>query len=164
MAEIGLYSGRCRGSQTALELYDKVERMLAVQKVTKITYELNDMCETVVSLSQKRDKLVESMQELNLKVDHLKRVQRYKLVEVNPQAKPKLGPLKRIDDEYEGMSQLDAVQIHPDIGGSKQRKADESQKVPKKDIQSTEEVIGDQTEVTELMQEFVMKCQKFTKM
>ena len=160
IAEIGLYSGRCRGSQTALELYDKVKRMLAIQKVTKINYELNEMCETVVSLSQKRDKLLESMQELNLKVDHLKRVQRYKLVEVNTQVRPKLGPLKRIDDEYEGFSQLDAVQIDPHIGGSKRNKSDESQKVPKKYFQSTKEVIVDQMEVTQLMQEFVDEVPK----
>ena len=160
MAEIGLYSGRCRGSQTALELYDKVERMLAIQKVTKINYELNQMCEAVVSLSQKRDKLLESMEELNLKVDHLKRVQRYKLVQVNTQVRPKLGPLKRIDDEYEGFSQIDAVEIDPHIGGSKRNKSDESQKVPKKDIQSTKEVIVDQMEVTELMQEFVDEVPK----
>ena len=70
--EIGQYKGYKKGVVTAVELFQQIEKRLLIEKAELFTTELNDMCEIISSLSIRRDKLLATMETMNMEVDYLK--------------------------------------------------------------------------------------------
>ena len=71
-AEIGQYKGYKRGLLTAVELFQQIEKQLLIEKAEQFTSELNDMCEIISSLTVRRDRLLSTMEMMNMEVDYLK--------------------------------------------------------------------------------------------
>ena len=70
--EIGQYKGYEKGLVTAVELFQKIEKRMLIEKAELFTNELNEMCEIISSLSIRRDKLLARMETMNMDVDYLK--------------------------------------------------------------------------------------------
>ena len=70
--EIRQYKTYKKGVVTAVELFQQIEKRLLVEKAEQFTIELNDMCEIISSLSIRRDKLLTTMETMNMEVDYLK--------------------------------------------------------------------------------------------
>ena len=69
------------------------------------------MCEIISSLSIRRDKLLTTMETMNMEVDYLKRFKRYEITEIDPQVCPKLGPIIRARDEFLSSPRLQIPKI-----------------------------------------------------
>ena len=80
--EIGQYKGYKKGVVTAVELFQQIEKRLLIEKAELFTTELNDMCEIIFSLSIRRDKLLATMETMNMEVDYLKRFNGTKLLKL----------------------------------------------------------------------------------
>ena len=57
---------------TAVELFQQIEKQLLIEKAEQFTTELNDMCEIISSLTVRRDRLLSTMEMMNMEVDYLK--------------------------------------------------------------------------------------------
>ena len=69
------------------------------------------MCEIISSLSIRRDKLLATMETMNMEVDYLKQFKRYEITEIDPKVHPKVGPLIRARDEYLSSPRLQIPKI-----------------------------------------------------
>ena len=92
---IGIYYGHTK--VTARRLYKKVEKRLSIEQVTQLTEQLNEMCETVSSLLIRKNKIIEQMELLHMSVDHLKYIEKYRVVEIDSTT-PKLAALTRAEE------------------------------------------------------------------
>ena len=108
IGEISQYYGRTKGSITGAKLYEKVAKRLAIEKATKVTNELDDICKTIQSLTIRKNKLLESMQELNMEIDHLKQ-EKYRITEVDYNIAPKLAPLRRVAESMKRDTKKDTL-------------------------------------------------------
>ena len=109
--EIGQYKGYKKGVVTAVELFQQIEKRLLIEKAELFTTELNDMCEIISSLSIRRDKLLATMETMNMEVDYLKRFKRYEITEIDSKVHPKVGPLIRARDEFLSSPRLQIPKI-----------------------------------------------------
>ena len=109
--EIGQYKGYKKGIVTAVELFQQIEKRLLIEKAEQFTNELNEMCEIISSLSIRRDKLLTTMETMNMEVDYLKRFKRYEITEIDPKVHPKIGPLIRARDEFLSSPRLQIPKI-----------------------------------------------------
>ena len=99
MGEVAKYYGRNTGSLTAATLYKKVAKRISIEKATCITDALDDISEAVQSLMEKKDKLVETMDELNFEVDVVKNRQKFVVVLSDEYAKLKLAAVRHIEGD-----------------------------------------------------------------
>ena len=99
IAEIARYYGCMTGSITAVQAYAATGKRIAIEKATQITEELDDICETVKLLMEKKDKLIETMDDLNFEVDHVKYRQKYVVVSSVEYVRPKLAAVRRIQED-----------------------------------------------------------------
>ena len=109
--EIWQYKGYKKGVVTAVELFQQIEKRLLIEKAELFTTELNDMCEIISSLSIRRDKLLATMETMNVEVDYLKRFKWYEITEIDSKVHPKVGPLIRARDEFLSSPRLQIPKI-----------------------------------------------------
>ena len=109
--EIGQYKGYKKGVVTAVELFQQIEKRLLIEKAELFTNELNEMCEIISSLSIRRDKLLATMETMNMEVDYLKRFKQYEITEIDQKVHPKVGPLIRARDEFLSSPRLQIPKI-----------------------------------------------------
>ena len=131
--EIAIYRGRMTGSITAVKAYEAIGRRICTEKASNITDALDDICESVQLLMQKKDKIVETMSSLNFEVDHVKYRQKYVVVSAPDYVRPKTAAVRRMQEES-------------DI-------REKSQTQPKKD--NTDDIVITGEEMGSLVKEFV---------
>ena len=68
---------------------------MLIEKAEQFTTELNDMCKIIFPLTVKRDKLLSTMEMMNMEVDYLKQFKQFEIREIDPNVRPKLGPIIR---------------------------------------------------------------------
>ena len=93
------YYERNTGSLTTATLYRKIAKRVSIEKATHVTDALDDICEAVQSLMDKKEKLIQTMDELNLKVDIVKNRQKFVLVLYDEYAKLKLAAVRCIEGD-----------------------------------------------------------------
>ena len=99
IGEVAKYYGRSTGSLTAATLYQKVAKRVSIEKATCVTDALNDICEALQSLMDKKEKLIQTMDELNFEVDVVKNRQKFVVVSSDEYAKLKLAAVRRIEGD-----------------------------------------------------------------
>ena len=110
-AEIGQYKGYKRGLMTAVELFQQIEKQVFIEKAEQFTTELNDMCKIISLLTVSRDKLLSTMEMINMEVDYLKQFKQFEIREIDPNVHPKLGPIIRARDEFLSSPRLQIPKI-----------------------------------------------------
>ena len=80
IGEVAKYYGRNTGSLTAATLYQKVAKRVSIEKATHVTDALDNICEALQSLMDKKEKLIQTMDELNFEVDFVKNRQQFVVV------------------------------------------------------------------------------------
>ena len=99
MGEIAIYRGRMTGAVTAVSAYKAIAKRICTQKASDITDALDDICESVQLLMDKKDKIVKTMSSLNFAIDHVKYRQQYRVVSVPDYVKPKTAAVRRAQEE-----------------------------------------------------------------
>ena len=99
IGEVAKYYGQNTGSLTAATLYQKVAKRVSITKATRVMDALDDICEAVQSLMDKKEKLVQTMHELNFEVDVVKNRQKFVVVSSDEYAKMKLAAVRHIEGD-----------------------------------------------------------------
>ena len=93
------YYGRNTGSLTAATLYQKVAKRVSIKKAIRVMEALDNICEALQSLMDKKEKLIQTMDELNFEIDVVKNRQKFVLVSSHEYAKLKLAAVRRIEGD-----------------------------------------------------------------